>query len=158
MTDDRSATEPTARPPEPQAPYGDPSSSQWQAPPPPSAPSPPAYAPPYSGYPPYVIAQSPPANGLAIASMVLGIAGLVVLFVIGAILALIFGYIAKGQIDRSGGVQGGRGMAIAGIVMGWIGLVWGLLIVGFYIWFVTFMFSHQAEFFELYRTLPTPRP
>ena len=58
-------------------------------------------------------------NGLAIASMVLGI---VWVYWIGSILALIFGYIAKGQINGSAGRQGGRGMAIAGIVLGWVGI------------------------------------
>jgi hypothetical protein len=58
-------------------------------------------------------------NGLAIASMVLGI---VWVYWIGSILALIFGYIAKGQINESAGRQGGRGMAIAGIVLGWVGV------------------------------------
>jgi hypothetical protein len=58
-------------------------------------------------------------NGLAIASMVLGI---VWVYWIGSILALIFGYIAKGQINASNGRQGGKGMAIAGIVLGWVGV------------------------------------
>ncbi len=64
-------------------------------------------------------------NGLAIASMVLGI---VWIYWLGSILALIFGYIAKGQIDRSEGRQGGRGMAIAGIVLGWVGI--GMIVLG----------------------------
>ena len=58
-------------------------------------------------------------NGLAIASLVLGIVWLMGL---GSILALIFGYVAKSQIDRSGGWQTGRGLAIAGIVLGWVGV------------------------------------
>ena len=45
-------------------------------------------------------------NGLAIASMVLGI---VWVYWIGSILALIFGYIAKGQINEIGGTAGGPG-------------------------------------------------
>lgn len=61
---------------------------------------------------------------MAIASLVLGILWL---YWIGSVLALIFGYVAKGQIDRSGGRQSGRGMAIAGIVLGWIGV--GVLIL-----------------------------
>ena len=56
-----------------------------------------------------------PTNGLAVASMVLGI---LCLYGIGSILALVFGYQAKGQIERSGGRESGRGMAIAGIVLG----------------------------------------
>src|ERR1700692_2932478 len=62
-------------------------------------------------------------NGLAIASMVLGI---VWIYGIGAILALIFGYRARGQIKRNG--QRGGGMAIAGIVLGWVGVA-GLIFV-----------------------------
>jgi len=72
-------------------------------------------------------AAAPPksTNGLAIASMVLGILWV---YWIGSILALIFGYVAKGQIDAAGGAQGGRGMAIAGIVLGWVGI--GVLMLG----------------------------
>jgi hypothetical protein len=62
-------------------------------------------------------------NGFAVASLVLGIVWLMGL---GSILALVFGYIAKDQIDRSDGRQTGRGMAVAGIVLGWVGV--GLLL------------------------------
>ena len=58
-------------------------------------------------------------NGFAIASMVLGILWV---YWIGSILALVFGYIARRQIRESMGRQGGDGMAIAGIVLGWIGV------------------------------------
>jgi hypothetical protein len=61
---------------------------------------------------------SPPTNGFAIASLVCGIVGMG----IGSVLALVFGYVAKRQIDESHGMQGGRGLAIAGIVLGWIGV------------------------------------
>jgi hypothetical protein len=40
--------------------------------------------------------------------------------VVGPILALVFGYTAKDRIGRSGGTLRGRGLAIAGIVLGWI--------------------------------------
>jgi hypothetical protein len=64
-------------------------------------------------------------NALAIASLVFGILWLGWL---GSVLALIFGYVAKAEIDRSGGTQEGRGLAIAGIVLGWVGIA-GLLVV-----------------------------
>jgi hypothetical protein len=64
-------------------------------------------------------------NGLAIASLVLGILWI---YWIGSILALVFGYMAKNQIDRSGGTQSGRGLAVAGIVLGWVGV--GILVLG----------------------------
>lgn len=76
---------------------------------------------PYPQYHPYPPARS--TNGMAIASMVLGI---VWVYWVGSILALIFGYVALNEIRRSG--QSGEGMAIAGIVLGWIGV--GILIIG----------------------------
>ena len=42
---------------------------------------------------------------------------------LGSIAALVTGYIAKGNIDKSGGREGGRGLALAGIILGWIGVV-----------------------------------
>lgn len=63
-------------------------------------------------------------NGFAVASLVLGI---VWAMGIGSILALVFGYIGKSQIDGSGGTQTGRGLAIAGIVLGWVGVAFIVL-------------------------------
>jgi hypothetical protein len=68
-----------------------------------------------------------PQNGKATASLVLGILGLVILYVIGPILALVFGHMAKNEIEASNGAQGGSGAATAGIVMGWIGIGLALL-------------------------------
>lgn len=88
---------------------------------------PPAYGYPQQQYPvpmyPVPVVQRK-TNGMAIASMVLGILWL---YWIGSILALIFGMVAKSQIDSSGGTQDGRGMAIAGIVLGWVGV--GILLL-----------------------------
>lgn len=76
--------------------------------------------PPPSGYPPPppppVYQSSGKTNGMAIASLVLGILGW--LYLIPAILALVFGYIARGQIKERG--EQGMGLAIAGIVLGWV--------------------------------------
>lgn len=82
----------------------------------PSAPpAPQGYPPPY----PYGYPYPPPqqTNGMAIASMVLGILWI---YWIGSILALIFGYLARKDIREKG--QSGDGMAIAGIVLGWVGI------------------------------------
>jgi lipopolysaccharide export LptBFGC system permease protein LptF len=72
--------------------------------------------------------STPRTNGLAIASLVLGIAQIFAC-IVGAILALVFGYISRRQIDESGGTQGGRGMAIAGIFLGWIGIGLGIVYI-----------------------------
>ncbi|MGA9346880.1 MAG: DUF4190 domain-containing protein [Nocardioidaceae bacterium] len=78
-------------------------------------------------YPHPYYAPARTTNGLAIASMVLGILWI---YWIGSILALIFGYVARKQIRERN--QSGDGMAIAGIVLGWIGVgVIGLLILVF---------------------------
>ena len=63
------------------------------------------------------------SSGKATASLVLGICGLVVCPLICSILALVFGYQGRKEIDASGGRIAGRGNATAGIVLGWIGLV-----------------------------------
>ena len=71
-------------------------------------------------------ADTPRTNGMAVASLVLGALWL---GWIGSVLALIFGYVAKGEIDRSNGRQTGRGLAIAGIVLGWIGVAGGVIAI-----------------------------
>ena len=74
----------------------------------------PEVAPPYPGYRPTR------TSGLAIASLVLGI---VWVFWLGSILAVIFGHVALSQIKRSMGTLSGRGMAIAGLVLGYLGIL-----------------------------------
>lgn len=94
--------------------------------PPPPPPPPPLPSPP-PGYT-YAPAPSGKTNGLAIASLVLGI---VWVYWIGSILALIFGYIAMSQIKQSG--DGGKGLAIAGIVLGWVGVAVLVLVLLFFV-------------------------
>lgn len=115
------------------APHHDPGAPATQAAGPAIAAPGPGALVPHQGQPTYGYPQQPPlyaapvavkTNGLAIASMVLGILWL---WWIGSVLALVFGMIAKSQIDNSGGLQQGRGMAIAGIVLGWVGI--GVLLV-----------------------------
>lgn len=69
-----------------------------------------------------VLAVRQKYNGMAIASMVLGI---VWVYWIGSILAVIFGFIAKRQIKERG--EQGSGMATAGLVLGWVGV--GILVI-----------------------------
>jgi hypothetical protein len=69
------------------------------------------------------------SSGKATAALVLGILGLVVCPFICSILALVFGYQGRREIDASGGYMSGRGNATAGIVLGWIGVGICLLFV-----------------------------
>ncbi len=64
-------------------------------------------------------------NGLAIASLVCGLAQLPS-FGLTMLPAVILGHVARGQIRRTG--ENGKGLATAGLVLGWIGLSIGLLV------------------------------
>jgi len=90
----------------------------------------PAYGAP--GYPPGY-AASPPNEGLAVASMVIGIVAFVLscgygVGLLGSPVALVMGRVSMKRIDQSGGQLGGRGMAQAGFILGIIGTV--LLVLG----------------------------
>jgi Domain of unknown function (DUF4190) len=86
----------------------------------------PAAQPPYPPYPPY--APAPPTNGLAIAALVCGVGG----FVIGVsfIPAIICGHLARAQIRRTG--EQGGGMALAGLIIGYVGIaLFAVLVAAF---------------------------
>jgi len=73
-----------------------------------------------------------PTSGLAVTSMVLGILGLFMpcIGLVLGVLAVIFGGVSLGQINRARGRIGGRGMAIAGLVTGLIALtIYGIVVV-----------------------------
>lgn len=100
-----------------------------------------------SGYPPYYGAWQPrPTNGLAIASLVISIAALplaclcygipgVLLGPTGAIM----GHVSRRQIQQDG--QQGDGLALAGMIIGWI--VAGLSILGIAAVVATVVFSNE---------------
>jgi hypothetical protein len=127
------------QPPPPPPPGSPPqqSASNPYAPPAPYGP-PGAYAPPGAGqygqypapYPPSGF-HAPSTNGLAIASLVLGLVGWVPCGV-GSILAVVFGFVARTQIRNSQGRQGGEGLAVAGIVLGFLAIaLWiALFVIG----------------------------
>jgi hypothetical protein len=71
--------------------------------------------------------QAQKTNGLAIASLVCGIVGLLLFGIILGPLAFIFGLVAMNQINKSGGAQKGKGLAIAGVVFGAIALVGAII-------------------------------
>src|SRR4051794_13858906 len=74
--------------------------------------------------------QQPKTSGLAIASLVTSIVGAIFCFVI-AIVGLVLGIVALNQIKNSNGMQTGRGLAIAGIVIGALGIVVVALLIAF---------------------------
>jgi hypothetical protein len=69
-------------------------------------------------------------NGLAIASVFLGI---IWIFGVGSVLAIVLGYVGLKQINASDGLQGGRAIAIAGVIIGVVGLLSLAILVAFLI-------------------------
>lgn len=76
-------------------------------------------------FPPPVAAQT---STMAIVSLIAGILSWFMLPVVGAVVAVITGNMAKKEIRASGGLLTGDGLATAGLVLGWIQL--GLTLVG----------------------------
>jgi hypothetical protein len=89
--------------------------------------------------PTYVVAR--PTNGLAIAALVCSLAGFLIAisFPVGAIM----GHIARRQIQQTG--EQGDGMALAAIIVGWIGTGLLVLCCGGYLLFIVGMFGLGAS-------------
>lgn len=109
---------PYGEPPYGQGPYGSPTYGYGQPG------QQPGYPPPGYGYP------TAPSNGKATASLIVGIATLVLSWCCGAgvlgIVAIVLGVRARGEIQASQGRQTGEGMAVAGIVTGVLAVLVGL--------------------------------
>jgi type IV pilus assembly protein PilA len=71
---------------------------------------------PFSAVPPPIVAQE--TSGKAVASLVCGIIGIFPF----SLVAVILGHISLSQIRKSAGRLKGRGVAIAGLVLGYLGL------------------------------------
>jgi hypothetical protein len=83
-----------------------------------------AVAPYHPGY--YPVPQ-PPTSGVAVASLICGIAEFFTLG-IAAVPAVILGHVARANIKRTG--ERGDGLAIAGLVLGYLGIAcWALFLV-----------------------------
>ena len=130
----------TTPPPPGDQPY-DPNQPQpGQVPPPPpggggyTTPPQPGYGQQPAGYPP----AGPPqqsgsnANVLGITSLVLGIISIILSFCcVGLILgpaAIVTGFLGMRKADEPGGQVGGRGIAMAGLICGAVGLIISLIL------------------------------
>jgi hypothetical protein len=101
---------------------------------PPAQPTYPAYGQPTPGY------YAPPTNTLAIIALILG-------FVF-APAGIVCGHIALGQIKRTG--EGGRGLALAGLILGYVfTAIFVLYIIG-----VIIFVAWAASMGGMYSTYP----
>ena len=134
----------------PEYPEQDPEGRSDEPPPPPAEGSPPPPPPPDAPW------QSPPpgpgqpgapvgspTNQKATWALILGILGPLCCGIFTAIPALILGIVARKEIDASGGRQSGGGMAIAGIILGIVGIIVSVVFIVFWGYVVT-----SAEFQE----------
>jgi hypothetical protein len=84
-------------------------------------PTPPPYYPPVVYQQPVMFVAAQPTSGLATASLVCGILGLIFgwcLFGIPSLIAVVLGHM--GLAETKNGTVGGRGSAIAGLILGYL--------------------------------------
>lgn len=70
----------------------------------------------------------PQTSGKAIGSLVCGIAGLLIPF-IGAVVAIVLGHLGLSEVKKSGGRLKGDGLAIAGLVLGYLEAAFFVLLI-----------------------------
>jgi hypothetical protein len=142
-------TDPSWPPPQPPAGYPDPAYQMGGQPVGKDGYPAPAYPP--QGYPPYgypVVAVAQPTNGMAIASMIVSIVAVVGLCGYGlggyiGIVGAILGHVSRRQIRERG--EAGDGMALAGIITGWIATVIAVLATAAIIIFVVWAANHDPS-------------
>lgn len=135
---------------EPPAPRAETSEPAFPA----AAPAPEPYRPPTQasapapGYQP--VSQMPPSQGLAIASMVCGIIALI--FCCGwyvalplSIAAIVMGHIATSKAKADPQRFGGRGMARAGLITGYLALIGSILVAIFFAQFAGLSETEMQE-------------
>ena len=115
---------------------------------PPGPPLPPPSQPPGAGYPappplPYATPSPPaiaPRNGLGTAALVIAIVGLLLCFtVVGGVVlgiaAVVMGFMGRGRVQQGEADNGG--VAIAGVVLGFLSIVAGLVFIPIYYYLVS---------------------
>ncbi len=113
----------------------------------------------YPGYQSYgqnAAWQGSPANGMGTTAMVLGILSVclfclygVVAIVLG-VLALIFGILGRKRVQR--GEATNNGMALAGIILGSVGIVIGVVVVALLAWGITTAINEDRKRDDEYST------
>ena len=81
----------------------------------------------------------PRTSTLAIVSLISGIASWLPLPLLGAIVAVVCGHLARGEIRRApAGTIEGDGMAIAGLILGYAHLALWALVIAFFLALILF--------------------
>jgi hypothetical protein len=85
-----------------------------------------------------------PSSTLATVSLIAGILGFTFVPVLGGIVALVTGYMARKETRSVPPTASGDGMATAGIIMGWVQI--GLTILGVCCYLAIFVFAIGSSF------------
>ncbi|EZP29534.1 DUF4190 domain-containing protein [Microbacterium oleivorans] len=104
----------------------------------------PAYGQPGYGY---AVAPARPTNVLAIVSLIASIAGLTILPFVASIVGIITGHMALKQLKTSG--ENGRGLALGGTIVGWVGGGILLLIIAFWLIFIVAFAASAPAFTQV---------
>lgn len=93
----------------------------------------PGYGQPAYGAPQQAYATVPTTSAAAIVSLIAGILCWLIPIGVGAIVAVVAGHIARGAIRRSNNTLGGGGMALAGLILGYLNLLVGVLLCALFV-------------------------
>jgi hypothetical protein len=94
----------------------------------------------------------PRSNSYAVASLVIGILSWFLCPVVGAVIAVTLGHVARGQIRRSG--EGGAGLAMAGLILGYAHLAF----FGIFVLFWLVLFGGMAALLGAISSMPVSSP
>ncbi len=92
---------------------------------------------------PFVI-TSPSPNGMAIASLILGVIGVFGALIFTSVPAIICGHIARGQIRKAEGREAGDGLALTGLILGYLVTILSLLLLCFFVWLVWYAYVNAG--------------
>jgi hypothetical protein len=68
-------------------------------------------------------------SSLAVVSLVMGIVGWTVFPFLGSLVAIVTGHMARAEIRRQPQALEGDGLAVAGLVLGWLAVIGSILVV-----------------------------
>jgi uncharacterized membrane protein YidH (DUF202 family) len=94
-------------------------------------------------YAQYAVAPSRPYNPWAIVSIAFASSTIIGTWCIGGLVAVITGHVARSQIKRSG--EQGDGLALAGLIIGYLSIGLTLAFIAVYVLFVIFFIALAAS-------------
>jgi len=82
-------------------------------------------------------AVHPRTNSLAVVSLIFGVLAYVLLPCLGALIAVVCGHAARSEIRHAPpGSMEGDGMALAGLILGWIQITLAIVAIGLFFLFI----------------------